>query len=190
MHTLPSFSAVILAGGQSSRMGRDKAFLRMEGETLLQRQLRTAAEAGAAQLLISGRADADYSGYNAEVLYDEAPSCGPLGGIISGFRAARHALILVLAVDMPCVTSVFLRKLLSRCSENGGIAPAHLDGMIEPLAAFYPRALCAEALRLRDTGFPAPRRLIHSALATRAMTLYTLEPDEVPQLISCNAPCE
>ncbi|HEY5345385.1 MAG TPA: NTP transferase domain-containing protein, partial [Verrucomicrobiae bacterium] len=59
-----NFSAVILAGGKSSRMGRDKAFLEIGGTTLLARQIGLARELGAAEIFISGRAETDYSKFN------------------------------------------------------------------------------------------------------------------------------
>ena len=75
------FSAVILAGGKSLRMGRDKAWLEIEGQTLLARQIALARETGAAEIFISGRADADYSAFGCPVLQDGFPDAVPLAGI-------------------------------------------------------------------------------------------------------------
>src|SRR6266566_3753822 len=58
-----NFSAVILAGGKSSRMGRDKAFIKVGGQPLLARQIQLAQTVGAKEIFISGREDVDYSNF-------------------------------------------------------------------------------------------------------------------------------
>jgi molybdopterin-guanine dinucleotide biosynthesis protein A len=134
-----NFSTVILAGGKSSRMGRDKAFLQIDGETLLARQIRIARESGAAEILISGRPDRDYSAFDCQVLLDQFPDAGPLGGIHSALLAVQNPLLFVLAVDMPYLTSDLLKRLIKETQAGLGVVP-HFEDKIEPLAAFYPRA--------------------------------------------------
>jgi len=134
-----NFSAVILAGGKSSRMGRDKAWLETGGQTLLARQIGLARETGAAEIFISGRVDADYSAFGCRVLQDEFPDAGPLAGIERALDVAKSPLLLVLAVDLPEMSAEFLRRLAAGCSENCGTVPKLNDG-VEPLAAFYPKA--------------------------------------------------
>src|SRR5215469_13467268 len=58
-----NFDAVILAGGKSSRMNRDKAFLNIDGRTLLARQIELARQAGAKNIFVSGRSGKDYSSF-------------------------------------------------------------------------------------------------------------------------------
>ncbi len=147
-----NFSAVILAGGKSSRMGRDKAFLEVSGQTLLARQIQTARVAGAAEIFISGRADADYSAFGCHVLNDNFPGAGPLAGIEAALVAATNPLLLVLAVDLSEMNAKFLQGLSAGCSETCGAVPK-LAGRIEPLAAFYLKAsqtLAAILLRAGD----------------------------------------
>ena len=154
-----SFSTVILAGGKSSRMGCDKAFLETGGQTLLARQIQLALETGAPEILISGRAGADYSIFGSHVLLDKFPDAGPLAGIERALDAAISPLLLVLAVDLPKMNADFLQRLRTSCIENIGVIP-RMNGHIEPLAAFYPKAaqMLAEAL-LRNG---------HNAVATFA----------------------
>lgn len=134
-----TFSAVILAGGKSSRMGRDKAFLQIGGRTLLDRQRDTLVAAGAEEILISGRPRVDYSAFNCRVLTDEFPGAGPLAGVHSALKHCRLPLLLVLAVDLPAMSPEFLGRLLRTASPARGVVP-RLDGRIEPLVAVYPRA--------------------------------------------------
>ena len=145
-----SFSAVILAGGKSSRMGRDKAFLELGGQTLLERQIALAEEAGAGEVFISGREGADYSRFSCPVIKDKVQDAGPLAGIESALGMISSPLLLVLAVDLPEMNAMFLRSLFSQCQNGMGAIPC-VCGQVEPLAAFYPRTakMFAESL-LRD----------------------------------------
>jgi molybdopterin-guanine dinucleotide biosynthesis protein A len=135
-----NFSAVILAGGKSSRMGRDKAFLETGGQTLLARQIELARDAGAVEIFISGRADADYSASGCCVLLDRFPNAGPLAGIERALDASISPLLLVLAVDLPGMNAEFLRTLAAGSREALGAIP-RMNGKIEPLAAFYPKSV-------------------------------------------------
>jgi molybdopterin-guanine dinucleotide biosynthesis protein A len=132
------FSAVILAGGKSSRMGRDKAFVEISGQTLLARQIQLARELGAAEIFISGRADVDYSPFGCRVWLDEVADAGPLAGIARALAETSAPLLLVLAVDLPEMSAEFLRRLATHCTETTGVIP-RVAGQVEPLAAFYPK---------------------------------------------------
>jgi molybdopterin-guanine dinucleotide biosynthesis protein A len=133
------FSAVILAGGKSSRMGRDKALLDIDGQTLLARQIQLARETGAAEIFVSGRADMDYSVLDCHVLLDKFPNVGPLAGIERALDSATQGQLLVLAVDLPQMGTELLRWLASTCSETCGAIPK-LANHLEPLVAFYPKS--------------------------------------------------
>src|SRR5206468_12665848 len=76
-----NFSAVILAGGKSVRMGCDKSFVELAGQTLLARQVQLVRAAGAIEVFISGRTGADYSTYVCRVLVDKFQGAGPLAGL-------------------------------------------------------------------------------------------------------------
>lgn len=141
------FSAVILAGGKSTRMGRDKAWLPLDGQPLLAKQIAVVRKLHPAELFISGRADTDYSSLGYPVLKDEFADAGPLAGIAAGLQAAAAPLVLVLAVDMPEMTSATLRDLVGRCGEGTGVVP-RVGHRLEPLAAFYPTAAAPLALDL------------------------------------------
>jgi len=154
-----SHAAVLLAGGKSSRMGHDKAALLVGGEPLWQHQLATLRATQPAKLFISGKVDGPYAGKGVEVIEDEFPDCGPLGGIATALRRCQSDHLLVLAVDMPAMTPDFLRKLLAESERLGtGIVPSvAADGRrragFEPLAAVYPRAalgIADECLRIGE----------------------------------------
>lgn len=144
-----NLSGVILAGGRSRRMGRDKAWLEIGGLPLVSRAADTLRAAGIEEIFISGRAGSDYSALPCPVLFDLEPDCGPLAGIERALAASQAPLTLVLAVDLPQMTAGFLRELAAGCDPLTGVVPI-LDGELEPLAAVYPRrcqALARECLR-------------------------------------------
>jgi molybdopterin-guanine dinucleotide biosynthesis protein A len=147
-----SFCAVVLAGGKSSRMGRDKALLEISGQTLLERQIGLAREMGAEKIFISGRAGQDYSVFGCRALRDKFAGAGPLAGIERALAACASPLLLVLAVDLPEMHAKVLRQLFAHCAENRGAIP-RVNGSVEPLAAFYPqsaRSLARALLRAKE----------------------------------------
>ena len=129
---------MILAGGTSSRMGRDKAWLEIDGQSLLSRQIQLLQKAGAQEVFISGRAGTDYSRFPCRVLHDELVDVGPLSGIERALTEMTTPLLLVLAVDMPRMTAKFLLRLLFGGEEQIGVIP-RVNGKVEPLASSYPK---------------------------------------------------
>ena len=96
-------AAFILAGGKSTRMGTDKAFVTLDGRTLLARVLEV-AHSVTRDVRIVGDA-AKYAVF-APVVEDVFRDCGPLGGIHAALRASQAELNLILAVDVPFVSSI------------------------------------------------------------------------------------
>lgn len=140
-------SAVILAGGESRRMGRDKAWLEKDGVPLIVRAVATVRGAGVEEVFISGRPGMDYSVLGLPVLYDRQAGLGPLGGIERGLHESKSPLLLVLAVDLAQMTPDCLKALAGRCDDLTGAVP-RLKGRLEPLAAIYPRRCHAIASSL------------------------------------------
>jgi molybdopterin-guanine dinucleotide biosynthesis protein A len=134
---LVPFTAVLLAGGRSRRMGRDKAAVDFGGKPLWQHQLETLQAAGPGEIFVSGPTDGPYAG--CRVVSDEHPGLGPLAGLSVALKQAGHELVFVLAIDLPLMTSEFVLELLGEAAERHcGIVPAEL-GRFHPLAAVYPR---------------------------------------------------
>ncbi len=131
------FDAVILAGGKSTRMGRDKARLEVGGQTLLARQIERAREAGAGQVYISGPADRNYADFGCTVLSDRFEGGGPLAGIEQALAVGSSPVLLALAVDLPDMSAEWLRRLAAECPDDLGVIPKR-NVFVEPLAAFYP----------------------------------------------------
>jgi len=148
----PRLTACLLAGGKSSRMGRDKAGVEFSGAPLWRHQLHTLEQAGADEILISGRKDACYAGCGFPIIGDEVPDAGPLAGVAALLAAAANPLVMVLAIDMPYMTAAWLGNLREQCTQTTGAVPRK-DGFFEGLAAVFPKsahAIAGEALRGGD----------------------------------------
>ena len=106
-------------------MGRDKSALLVDGQPLWQHQLATLRATDPAELFISGKSDGPYANCGVEILADEFPDHGPLGGIVTALRHCKSDRLLVLAVDMPAMTSAFLRTLLEQSRRHAkGVVPS------------------------------------------------------------------
>ena len=137
-----AFSAVLLAAGRSTRMGRDKALLEFAGTPLWQHQRDTLARAGAAEILLSARPEQAWAqsaaARFAAVLHDAQPDCGPLIGLTAGLERSTHPHLAVLAIDLPRVTAEWFTARRDECTADVGVVGRR--GMFfEPLAAIYPR---------------------------------------------------
>jgi molybdopterin-guanine dinucleotide biosynthesis protein A len=137
-------AAFILAGGKSSRMGADKALLNFKGKTLLARALEVTREV-CGDVRIVGSA-ARFSQYGP-VVEDVFRECGPLGGIHAALRTSVNEMNLMLAVDMPFVSSSLLWYLMAQArgsAEAQAVVP-RCQGTLQPLCAVYRREFCSPA---------------------------------------------
>jgi molybdopterin-guanine dinucleotide biosynthesis protein A len=134
----------ILAGGKSTRMGMDKAFVGFDGCTLLARAL-DLVRSVTSKVRIVG-AQEKFSGF-APVVEDIFRDRGPLGGIHAALRSSVTELNLMLAVDMPFVDSAFLQYLISEARAAGGasVIVPHSDERWQPLCAVYRRSFADAA---------------------------------------------
>lgn len=131
----------VLAGGSSSRMGRDKALLRYGSVTLVERVAARVAAAAGTVTLVGPPARYCHLGY--PVLADNFPGGGPLAGIQAALAASQAEWNLVVACDMPEVTAELLKKLLTAAETSRAevLVPRWPRGWLEPLCAVYRREL-------------------------------------------------
>jgi molybdopterin-guanine dinucleotide biosynthesis protein A len=138
-------TAFILGGGKSTRMGRDKAFVKIGDQTLLARAL-DVAHAVAEDWRIVG--DAGKFAAFGPVVEDVFRDCGPLGGIHVALLSTHNELNVILAVDLPFVTPRFLEYLISRARETGAVVTVpQAGGGLQPLCAVYRRTFAQVAER-------------------------------------------
>ncbi len=130
----------VLAGGRSSRMGQDKALLRVGGRSLVDLALDKLRCIGVDAPRIAG-ARTDLSSH-AAVVPDLHAGCGPLSGIEAALAATTRPLNLFLPVDMPLLPARFLHWMLLRAEITGALVTvSRFNGRPQPLCAVYHRDL-------------------------------------------------
>ncbi len=139
----PEAAAFILAGGRSTRMGTDKAFVPFEGRSLLARALDLARSVtDDVRIVGDGSKFAPF----APVVEDIHPGCGPLGGIHAALRASDRELNVILAVDLPFVSFALLQFLITRArTSQATVTLARAGGFWQPLCAVYRRGFAETA---------------------------------------------
>jgi molybdopterin-guanine dinucleotide biosynthesis protein A len=139
-------TVAIQAGGESRRMGRDKALIPFLGKPLIERVLRRVAPL-ADEVLVTTNRPESYAFLGLPLFSDLAPGRGALGGLLTALSAARHELVAVVACDMPFVSAALLeaeRDLLADTALDAAIPQT--DGGTEPFHAVYRRATCLPAI--------------------------------------------
>lgn len=182
-----TLTAMLLAGGRSRRMGRDKAAVRIAGEPLWQRQLRLLRGLSPAALWVSARAVPPWCPTEIEVVADRPPSRGPLSGLAAGLCRLQTSHLLVLAIDLPRMTLEHLRKLVALARSGTGILPARGD-CLEALCAVYPveaAGTAHEALSGCDASLQHFGRIL---IRQSQAQVYELPPEEQPLYLNMNTP--
>jgi molybdopterin-guanine dinucleotide biosynthesis protein A len=133
-----TLTAVLLAGGESRRMGRDKATIAFRGEPLWQRQLELLRGLRPEKIFVSVRKEPSWLPLETEFLLDEPPFRGPLSGLTRALERMQTSHLVALAVDMPFMTSEQVRALWGLATIGCGVLPM-IGDRAEPLAAIYPR---------------------------------------------------
>jgi molybdopterin-guanine dinucleotide biosynthesis protein A len=179
-----SKAGFVLAGGKSSRMGRDKALLPFRGGAMVSHAAATVAAAAGSATLIGDPQKYGHLGY--AVIPDRSPGEGPLGGIESALSYTAADWNVVLACDMPAISAEFLRGLLDAAARLNAdaLVPAGPSGRLEPLSAVYHRR-CLAALR---SALGAGVRKVTDALAGLDVARWTV--DDAACFENLNTPAE
>lgn len=183
------FAAALITGGQSRRMGRDKAWLDWNGEPLWQYQLRKLAGLGPTLLLIACREEQRLSAAGAETLHDPPGNEGPLPALARCLERAQMPII-VLAVDMPHVTVPFLRDLLEQCGdmEKGAVFQAEYG--FEPLCAVYPVTALPLLMESLAEGNLRLQSFVHRAVEARVLRAIPLSKEQEAHFLNLNTPAD
>jgi molybdopterin-guanine dinucleotide biosynthesis protein A len=163
-------SAVILAGGNSSRMGRDKSMLPVNGRPLhahIVEQLRPDFD----EVVISGDDAGRFSGTDARVIPDITPGQGPLMGILSALEATAHDLNFVTACDIPEMNPMFIRRMFRAVEGYDGVIPVSGESSLEPLFGIYHKSMIPAVRAALQSG----RRKIRDALESVRINYIDLD---------------
>lgn len=177
-------SAILLAGGASTRMGTNKAFLELEGAPLIARVLERVSVL-ADEVVIAANDAARFAPFHARVVPDVMPNVGPLAGICAGLEAVTHEVALVVACDMPLLNVRLLEYMRAfapdydvilpqtenaspAATQNKPDAPRAKDLALHPLHAFYTKRCIAP---IRAALARGERRMIafHDAVRVRVI---------------------
>jgi len=133
---------VLQAGGESSRMGKDKGFLPFLDTPLIKRLIDRFQQLNAEMLIISNNAP-PYLEFGLPVFGDVRPGRGALGGLLTALSVANTPLVGLVAVDMPFASPQLIRFMTESIqgSNLDGIIPSTINGL-EPLHAIYQRESC------------------------------------------------
>ncbi|MFZ0803476.1 MAG: molybdenum cofactor guanylyltransferase [Terriglobales bacterium] len=147
---MTDLTAFVLAGGKSTRMGRNKAFLAWEDGTLLSHAMKLAAAVTSNAYIVGD--STKFASYGT-VIEDIYPDHGPLGGIHAALLSTRTDLNLMLAVDLPLIDPQFLQFMvgLARNSDAAVTVP-YAEGVSQPLCAVYRRQFSQPAEQALQAG--------------------------------------
>ena len=142
-------TGIILAGGKSKRMGADKALLKLNGKTLLERSIEL-IQPFCKTILISSN-NPEHKKFKIETIPDEISDCGPIGGIYTCLRKSETTWNFVISVDSVFVEQEFIKFLISEIDEFSAIVPIHSKGK-EPLIALYNKNSLIEFEKMLNLG--------------------------------------
>ncbi len=146
----PDISVGILAGGKSSRMGKNKALLKLENETFIKR---TVKELGSfSEVLISAAGKGEYESLGCKVVYDEHADIGPIEGIYQVLKAAKEDYVFICAADMPFIKKELVRYLAQFISSDTDCIVIADEDHIHPLCAIYSKRALKAAQELIEKG--------------------------------------
>ena len=177
-------SAVILCGGQSTRMGRDKGLLPFGDETMLARIVRIVRPI-VDHVIVVAKQD-QQTPADVTVIHDPIEDLGPLAGIAAGLAASTSDLNLVVACDMPLINPQVLRRLISMIDDHD-VCVAVADGHASALCGVYRSRIAQEAQALLDSGERRVMRLLDRVQTKRvdAAVFRDIDPD-LDTFVSCD----
>lgn len=137
--TKQEYTGIILAGGQSSRMGKEKGLIQWKGKTLIENAISILAPL-CKNIVISANNDL-FDSFGYPVFEDLIPGCGPMGGIFSTLTKSKTPNNLVIPSDTPLVTLEIYQHLISHQGSFDVIVPVDHDSFYQPLCAVYSKSV-------------------------------------------------
>jgi molybdenum cofactor guanylyltransferase len=184
-------TVVLLAGGAATRLP-GKLGLDVAGETMLARAYRRLTQTGW-PCVISTRtplAEALSNDAAYQVVLDDVPDGGPLGGLCGAAKIVGTPLMFAAAADLPNISAAFAEKLLAAYDAAAGRTPAAVlptwpDRRVEPLAALYDTRAYARGATAALAG---GRRKVTAALEGLDVLAYPVQPEDEMTLLNVNTP--
>jgi molybdopterin-guanine dinucleotide biosynthesis protein A len=181
-------SLVILAGGLSRRMGRDKAALPAGDGTLIEHLARRLSPVVDEVIIAGGSASARLDG--ARLVADRDPGLGPLAGLHSGLTAARYPYAFVVGCDLPDVEPALVTLLLELAANYEAVVP-QVDRDPEVVCALYARTVASRIEALLDAGERSIKALLAASEVryVQSQELMAVDP-ELRSFRNINTPAD
>lgn len=173
MGSLP-ISGYILAGGRSTRMGKDKAELQLAGKTLAERAVTMLSSICERTRIVTANAALHAI---APTIADQFVNCGPLGGIEAALRDTHHDRILVLPVDLPFVPRALLHAWTS--AETAMVSYLEADGQPQPLICLLHRSILLQVQQALRAGHYKLMRVYEEIASDMQQPLHRVSVDSI-----------
>lgn len=154
-----SCTAILMAGGSAERMGRDKRFLKVGTEQLIERQVKF-LKLYFEEVFVSANDPKALKHLKVPIIPDEHPGRGPLEGLTSALAATHSEYNFVVAVDIPDIDMDLVEKMRAKLENVSAVIPVSAGGKEEPLFAFYSK----QCVPIFKSALKSGERAIHRAL--------------------------
>ncbi|MCR5631973.1 MAG: molybdenum cofactor guanylyltransferase [Eubacterium sp.] len=187
---MTEYSAIILAGGESKRMGQKKSTLLLQGKTFIEIIIDKLIDIGISEILISGY-EYDLEKYTdtgcvLKTVKDIYEKKGPLAGIHAGLEAAAHNSVLIVTEDAPLVPIDFMKQLMQEHEENdSSITVTRSGDRLQPLLGIYDKSLISEC----DDILQGDKATVRALIDRVGCSEVTFDGDEI-LIRGCNTPEE
>ena len=182
-------TAVLLVGGESRRMGRDKATCLFRGKPLWQHQLETLQKLKPREIFVSARVDPPWRCDDLLFVADIPPSHGPLSGLAASMNRMTTSHLLALAIDMPWMSNKYLEFLSAQTEPGCGVLPK-IGDRAEPLAAIYSREVAIETGRALASANFSLRSLTCDLVALGKLRVVPVTQQEEKLFRNINEPAD
>jgi len=184
-----TLAAVLLAGGESRRMGRDKATLVRDSFPLWEHQIALLRQLSPTALFVSARQAPAWLPADALFIADPPPARGPLGGIAATLSAISTTHLLALPIDTPAMTTAHLSTLWHSAAPGCGVLPWLAD-QAEPLPAIYPAEASPIAEQMLAGADFSLNTFTRALLAAGRMKRQIINPRDAKLYLNCNSPSD
>ncbi len=163
-----SLSGAVLAGGASSRMGRDKALIEVDGKPLVVRGVDALRRGGAVRVVVVGGNDHAWRTLGLDAIPDTFPGQGPLGGIISALQHSLSDTVAVLSCDLVNPSGLAVRAVAERLGPADVAVPL-VGGHHQWLHSVWRRGALGELAKAFSAGERAPRRAVENLTVVQVL---------------------
>ncbi len=179
-------TGIILAGGKSSRMGKDKGVLTVNGTMMVEHVIHSLNK-NVSSIIIVANND-NYNQFGFPVVKDVIHECGPMGGIYSGLLHSQTDLNIIVSCDIPFVSSELI-EALSSAPDDCDIVVPQLNGELEPLCARYRKGCALRMATYLDSGMLRLRSALQD-FKLRILDPWSISGFDPNQLANINTPEE